>query len=99
MRRQKNFQGKGGATKKTRPSNSSIKPLFALSISCTKIWWGHAPMLPAADAHVYVRFKERRPARALLFLSVQCHRVLVVGFEANILRNGICSAVRFRILP
>jgi len=33
VRRQKNFQGKG-ATEKTRPKNSTIKPLSTLSVLC-----------------------------------------------------------------
>jgi len=41
-RRQKNFQV-GGATEKTRPKNSTIKPLFTLSVPGMKIQGGPRP--------------------------------------------------------
>jgi len=45
-RRQKNFQEWKRATEKTRPKNSTIKPLSILSVSCMKIQGGTAPADP-----------------------------------------------------
>jgi len=43
----------GGGNGKTRPKNSTIKPLSPLALPCTKIQrGGMAPLLPATDVHI-----------------------------------------------
>jgi len=62
----------GGATKKTRPKNSTIKPPSTLSASCMKIQEGYGPLpLCRRDAHAcsigtMFKFKPFLPKSTLL---------------------------------